>query len=677
MKRSSLSRAASLVLEASERLVLLFLLAASIPPVLVRHASLPGVGTLNLLDGSWLLDISYKAAGGIWLGRDVTFTYGPLFQWLSSAPARWIGISTGAIHATWYTAPLLLIIVATLLTARLLLSEVAAWRRALLLLLAVVFWSPPDLRVALCLLAFAIFVRITDAVAAGKPIALRASASAAVCVAAFWLSADTGIYTVVALLLCVAATAMVKRRRPGLLARFVIVVAVGFVVLVFVTNAALFSLWDFQFWRSGLVIATAYRWFEPSAMQKPDKHLLLASVGLAIAVFGAAWYWRRSGGVRRPAFLLSGFCFVLVILESAVVRSDHVHILIGIYPVLFLCGVLAMDEFDARWLSLASPAAVVIVTLVLASAYPLFYSRNVFSRWWHFVHPQLTCPAGTTEFDHACFSPTAVALLTDVVRYVNSQTVSGDPIAVFPYQNAFGLASRHQVAGGVLQDYLVNGEYLTALQLAGLQRAHPKFALYLPEGALSEEIDGIPNFTRSPEVWFYLLEHYRSAGSPRPGVEGLLRDDDRAYRLTLAETKIGDAIGPTTIRERSSAIELPVRDWPVAGADFLKVRVQVNYPVWWRVRKPSKLFIVISFADGTEKTVQFVLPPDHASEIWIYPWHSAEMGRYFSEDADLWPREGRSAITSLKLLVAPYDWISVMPTALTIEKIEAVELQMK
>src|ERR1035438_6699193 len=73
--------------------LLLLLLAACTPAILFRHRALFIAPPLDLLDGSWLLDTSYKAATGIWFGRDVTFTYGPLFQWLSSAPSRWLGIS--------------------------------------------------------------------------------------------------------------------------------------------------------------------------------------------------------------------------------------------------------------------------------------------------------------------------------------------------------------------------------------------------------------------------------------------------------------------------------------------------------------------------------------------------------------------------------------------------------
>jgi hypothetical protein len=157
MNRQTLSRAASLAAPSTEWVVLIVLLLAAIPPVLVRHHSLTTVSSLNLIDDSWILDTSYKASGAIWLGRDVVFTLGPLYQWMSSAPARWMGVSTGSVYATWYTVPMLVIILSTFFTARLLLPGAAAWRRVLLLLLAAVFWSPPDVRVSLVLLAFAYY----------------------------------------------------------------------------------------------------------------------------------------------------------------------------------------------------------------------------------------------------------------------------------------------------------------------------------------------------------------------------------------------------------------------------------------------------------------------------------------------------------------------------------------
>ncbi len=677
MTRQTLHRVATVAAQSTEWLVLIFLLVAVIPPILVQHRSLTVVPTLNLIDGSWLLDTSYKAAGGIWFGRDVAFTYGPLFQWMSSAPSRWIGISTGAIYATWETLPLIVIILCTFLGARLLLPEAAAWRRALLVLLAVVFWAPPNLRVSVCLLAFLLFVRLTDQVAAvASAVVLPAMAAAGICVVGFLISADTGLYSVAALLLCVAATAVAKGRTSRL-AKFLLIAGVCFAALVLVTNAAMVSPLDFRFWRSSMAIAGAYRWFEPTAMTKEYKRVILESLVLGIAVFAVAWWRRRPRGrwTLRPAFLLAGLCLAVLMLQTSLVRPDSGHIWIGIYPTIFLSGAIVVDEGDSRrWLSMAMPAIVVIATLLLAHAYPAYLVRNVWAQFRQMRHPVVTCPQGSQEFDRACFPVSDAALLSTVSIYTGLNTGPGDSIALFPYQTAFGLTSRHQVAGGLLQSYLANGEYLTQLELAGLQKASPPFGLYFPDGVISVGVDFIPNFTRSPDLWFYLLRHYHAEGSPMPGVVGLVRDDSRDPQLTFAEEKIAATVGPLWISKRSTAVDIAQVHWPGEGADFLKLRLRVNYPPWWRLRKPSKLTLQMSFADGTVKSVEFVLQPNHASDVWIYPWDDKDMGKYFFSDESQWRSQGRSALNRLTLFITPFDEVSVVPRSVSVESVEAVRI---
>ena len=678
MKMRPLRHAAWFANRCSEWLVLLVLLAASIPPMLVQHRSLTAVPELNLLDGSWLLDLSYKASGGIWLGRDVAFTYGPLFQWLSSAPARWIGISTGTIFATWYTLPLLLVVVATFLTVRLLLPEAAGWQRALLLLLAVVFWSPADVRVSVCLLAFAMFVRVTDSVASGSSILWRSLAAAAVCSAAFWLSTDTGLYCTAGLLLCAAASALVLRRIAPM-KPFLLITAGWAGVFVVLTNAAMFSLFDFRFWRSGFAVVAGYRWFEPFSISKADKHLVLQTLGLGIAVFAAAWRWRRAGVsyCHRPVFLLSGFCLALLILQTALIRSDHGHVVLGIYPMIFFCGLIAMSELQAPLLSGVAAVVVVIATLVLASPYPRYTPRNVLMHWRQTVDPVLNCSTETKEFDRNCFPPGTAALLSEVSDYVNSQTAPGNSIAIFPYETAFGLFSRRQVAEGVLQSYLVSGAYLTELELAGLGRSNPPFALYFPDGQFSIALDEVPNFTRSPEVWFYLLRHYHLVGTPFPGVVGLARDVNRAGRLSFAEFTIAEAAAAIAIHKRKASVSIALRDWPATGADFLKLRLKVSYPFWWQLGKPSKLALQLVFADGSNRTIVFLVEPNHSNDIWVFPWQPEAMATYFLDDQAQWHPAIRPALVSLNLVVQPYDWISTRPNKILVEKVEAVTLDLK
>ncbi len=58
-------------------------------------------------DYNWVLDSAFAASRGIWFGSGVIFQYGPLFQWIWTAPARWMGLSMGAVYATWKDTSLL------------------------------------------------------------------------------------------------------------------------------------------------------------------------------------------------------------------------------------------------------------------------------------------------------------------------------------------------------------------------------------------------------------------------------------------------------------------------------------------------------------------------------------------------------------------------------------------
>ncbi len=681
MKLPMLSRAAARAGKASEWLVLFCLLLTTIPPVLLSHKSLTMIGELNLVDGSWIADLVYKAAHGIWLGRDVVFTYGPLYQWLVSAPSRWIGVSLGSIFATAQTLPYLFVVLAGFFIARLLLPEAEAWRRALFLLLFVVCWAPPDLRTSYCLLAFAIFLRLIDAAAVrGRAISPRAICAALICMIGFLISADTGLYTSAALVLRCAASMFVRRLSASIVAKFLLLTTASVAGGVILVNAWMARPLDFSFWRASFAIASGYRWFEPSAMSKADKRLVLETLALGIVVFSVAWHWRRPGGpwTRRPVFLLAGFLIAFVMMQSALVRCDRGHVLIGIAPMLVFCGAIALEELDARlWLQMAVPAVLLLGTVLLARPQVQFLPRNIQSRLHQFASPVVTCPAGLQEFDHACLTPDQLRFFSTVSAYVGAHTTPGAPIVVFPYETAFGLISGREVAGGVLQSYLVNGDYLTHLAIAGLQKARPPLGLYFPDGALSVPIDSIPNFTRSPGLWFYLFEHYRGDLSPFPGAIGLFADDTRAAHLTLTEEPIARPLGQVRITRRSTSLELGPVHWPDAGVDFIKLRLRVRYPPWWLLRKPSKLALNVSFDDGSEQATEFLVPPNRTTDVWFYPWDGRELANYFSPDSTQWRLPRRPVPTRLTLRVNPFDWVSVIPSSVEIQAAEAVRLDMR
>ncbi len=119
-------------------------------------------------------------------------------------------------------------------------------------------------------------------------------------------------------------------------------------------------------------------------------------------------------------------------------------------------------------------------------------------------------------------------MLQTGVSYLQQHSGEHDSVVLFPYQYIFGIASGRNVAGGVLQSFLAAGPYLSQFDIAGYRRAAAPAGLYFPDGDLSIAIDEVPNFTRTPDVWFWLNRHYRSDQELSPGVFGLLKDDSRA-----------------------------------------------------------------------------------------------------------------------------------------------------
>ena len=104
---------------------------------------------------------------------------------------------------------------------------------------------------------------------------------------------------------------------------------------------------------------------------------------------------------------------------------------------------------------------------------------------------------------------------------------------IFPYQYMLGMASGRNVASGVMQANLASGPYLSQVAIAGMERVSAPVGLYFPDGNLSLPIDEVSNFTRTPDLWFWTLRHFRSQEEIVPGVFGLQRDDSRAARISM------------------------------------------------------------------------------------------------------------------------------------------------
>ncbi|HVP00754.1 MAG TPA: hypothetical protein VMT15_21950 [Bryobacteraceae bacterium] len=674
-----------------DSLAVLLLVLASLPAAWVSPRSVTVVRSPGFIDDNWALDSVFKASRGIWIGRDVAFTHGPLFQWLSSVPGRSMGVSMGGTYATWNTVPVWCALLFVFLTLRLVLPEQSPWKRCLLLLLLCIFWGP-TLRTAFAVLAFAVFLRGWYIVGGGRAQAVAFGCVAAlVCVVGFLVAADLGVYTMAALGLTFAAVAIDRRRASqgiGFLAAWLSIAACSAVVAV-ATNSVLAKPLDFRFWRDSLVQVSAYRWATPFRMSTEGAMYLFWTLLAGAAIFLLRAATRPSGNpaiVQRTGFLIGGFAFALVLMQSGLVRADNGHIALACFPMIFLAGAI-MFSFESPNLSVAAMLAGCLCSVGFGQA---AFLPSTLTRLY--AASKLTiCPAGFTEFERACYAPEFTDLLQSVARYLQQNSGTSDSIVVFPYQTMFGIASRRNVAGGLMQPYTASGTDLAQLEIAGLERAPAPAGLYLPDPDLSHlsdrevayrrslnlslPVDGVANFTRTPEVWFWLVHHYRSERQLGPAVFGLRRDDSRASRISMQAQSLGLAARTYPVTESSSATNLGAPNWP-SNADFLRLRLVVRYGPLWKLRKPERMQVEITRADGSRDMQWFVLPPNTPAEVWLYPWSASDLIRYFDAEDSHWRPNPRPAITLLRLIATPLDWVSQTPDAITLESADAVRLAM-
>src|SRR5437899_10929166 len=100
------------------------------------------LGPINFLDDCWASDIAFKARQHVWLGREVVFSYGPLYQWLWKWMLPLKPFSLGVVYKSLHLFPYCFSLLLIYFTGSLLLRGQPAWKRALYVLPLGVFASP-------------------------------------------------------------------------------------------------------------------------------------------------------------------------------------------------------------------------------------------------------------------------------------------------------------------------------------------------------------------------------------------------------------------------------------------------------------------------------------------------------------------------------------------------------
>jgi len=673
-----------------DALLVLLLIVASLPLAWLSPKTVVVIQHPGTFDDHWVLDAVYKVTHGIYFARDVVFLYGPLAHWLMAAPPRLAGLSLGSIYTSYRTLLLWCAVVFTYGALRLLLPEQPAWKRAVLLLVMCAFWTSWDGRTALGLLLFAGFLRGWYAVREGTLMPVPFACGSALAIAfAFYYSADTGVYGIAAWSLTLAGVVWQHRRETHKL-RLVINALAAFaasaIVLLFVINLANGGLLDFHFWRTSLALVSVHRWNEPVAMSDSGEVHLLVPLLAGSALFALRLLVpadRSKVIAARIGFLLSAFAFAVLSMQSGLVRSDFPHIIAGVYPIAFFSGVI-LFSFRSRIVSIGAAIATVAASLLFVRLLPEFQPASLRWRLARMIHPIATCPRGYREIDRACFPDEFANSLQATVTYLQQHSSERDAVLIYPYQYMFAVAARRDAAGAVEQSFLANGAYLSQFDIDGMKRANAPVGLFVRDATpreyasptLSLPIDDVSNFTRTPDVWFWVFRNYRADQPLAPGVIGLVRDETRVARISSQVFPLSLQVHTYPVDSRSAAIELGAPEWPAGGADFLRLRMKLRYSPLWKLRKPERLQLEITRTDGSRSLRSFVLEPNVETDVWFYPWDEADLALFFDSHEETWRMSPRPAIANLRLIVSPLDWFSQEPESVTIGAADAVRFDL-
>jgi hypothetical protein len=637
---------------------------------------------LNMLDDSWALDIAYRFSRGSWLGKDVVFTYGPLYEFMVGLPARLLHQpEVGSLYRTWETIPICLSIALVYGTGILLLDSEPAWKRCVFLVGIIFFCCPLNLRPLICVFTLAVLVR-TMASLSSSTVLRRAAAISLLMIGASLVSADAGIYSAATFVVVVFWAFCFERRRRREIGLFCVTTTALVAAWMLVLNAILGSLLDFQFWRINAAQIGNYRWGQPEAMDLPmGIAMVFIAYTTALFTLRSAWMLRRADVsvlARRPFFLCSGFCVAILYLQSGLVRSDWEHVSQAMFPAIVIIAITLMGTGStarrSTWIGMG-------VALLIAA----FVSFALMQRLWgpYLLRNNLVvqrvngaCPVGTKYFQQACLGIRDAEILSRAESFLAG---SAAPKAiVFPYQNVLAVTAGKLAAGRILQSYAANGELLMQQQLQSLQNDRPELAIYGGvDDFTSWDIDQVSNFSRSPDVWFFLQRNYRFDSVLARNFLGLRKDEERAKKWKESREE-ADAFRPKTLNVSSAGVyDFGAVSWN-NPYDFIRLELRFRYPIWWKLSKPSAVAVLLQLSDGSVREAHVVLPPNKDTELWIFPWEEADLSRYFLTDPHQWRGSGvRPTVTRLAIRIAPYDAISVLPNAIEIRRVQAVSLTLQ
>ena len=109
---------------------------------------------------------------------------------------------------------------------------------------------------------------------------------------------------------------------------------------------------------------------------------------------------------RRPIFIITAAIFALLSLQSAMVRAEWNHAVIGLFPAIAFAGCIFMSSEQGTDGKTDQVLPIVAVALTLAAAALAVAPKAIIANFgWPALAPSESCPSHSYYFDGACLIP--------------------------------------------------------------------------------------------------------------------------------------------------------------------------------------------------------------------------------------------------------------------------------
>ncbi len=451
----------------------------------------------STLDFSWFSDLIERRLHGYILGRDFTFTYGPLFQFIYSLPSQFFHISSYLSVALSPLLSVFLIFVLVLIIAKSLTKNVfeqTAYILFLFLILGLLISGGTDTVKMLVPIAYSFI--LYDTLIKKRNIYLIGFVS--LLPAFFGLYTYNLFFTTFLITILLLSILLVLQRTKWYEYRFILLIPPLIVAFQILVSLLLTHNFDYIYYSWDAIKNFRY---VLDLTWTTDRSNILLVFPLSLLFLGFyLWKTKNVSTETRNALMLLIFV-ALVSLIYTLSRSDAGHLLFAVYP--SLIAFFSIIFFLSK--KLRGLLAVACIFYLLVPFKPTFYNTFAPKNILKVIQVIKTNPSFFSLYKLPQNYYYSEREIKNIARIVSEHK---NTVYIYPY-DSYVLNIEHSTFNSfALGIYTYSGSPVEENMVKGFE-AHPPALIILgvdTKGALN--LDDIPNFTRNPLVAKWMIKNY-------------------------------------------------------------------------------------------------------------------------------------------------------------------------